>query len=81
MCHFRQELGTCLAWKPASIAAIFENSLRESRVVLWLARIQLASRLTGFNKRGHRRPDIFGIKINGHRLTLLNLIGAIRHAD
>ena len=37
--------------------------------------------MSGFNKSGHCRPDIFGIKINGHRLTLLNLlVDAIRHA-
>ena len=29
--------------------------------------------------RGRSRPDIFAMKIDGHRLTLLNLIGAIRH--
>jgi hypothetical protein len=35
-----------------------------------------------FNTRGRRsRPDIFGIKIDGQRLTLLNLIGAIRYAS
>ena len=68
--HFRQELGTCVECKPTSIAPTFETSLREARV----------GYCSGFNTRGRNRPDIFGLKINGESLTLLNLIGVIRHA-
>ena len=67
---FRQELGTCVECKPTSIAPTFESSLREARV----------GQCSGFNTRGRSRRGIFGLKINGESLTLLNLIGVIRHA-
>ena len=34
----------------------------------------------GVNTRGRCKTDIFAMKIEGHRLTLLNRIGAILHA-
>ena len=68
--HFRQELGTCAECKPTSIAPRFETALREARVG-WCS---------GFITPGRSRPDIFGLKLNGESLTLLNLIGVIPHA-
>ena len=68
--HFRQELGTCAECKPTSIAPRFETALREARV----------GKCSGFNTRRRSRPDIFGLKLNGESLTLLNLIGVIPHA-
>ena len=67
---FPKELGTCEECKPTSIAPTFETSLREARV----------GYCSGCNTCGRRRPDIFGLNINGESLTLLNLIGVIRHA-
>ena len=68
--HFREELGTCVEFKPTSIAPTFETSLREARV----------GYCSGFSTRERNRPDIFGVKISGDSLTVLNLIGVIRQA-
>ena len=67
MFYFRQELGTCVECNPTSIAPSFESSLRKVRSA-WC-----------FNTRGRSRPAMFGIRINGESLTLLKLIGDIRH--
>ena len=78
LCHFRQEWGTCVSCKTTSITPILKKHY-ERRGWCSGKRIQPASRLARFNTRGHSMPDIFIIKINGHRLTLLNIIGAIHH--
>ena len=67
-CHFRQELGTCVDFQPTSIVPTLETSLRVPT-----AHVEYT--------RTPQQADIFGIKIDGQRLTLSNLIGAIRHAS
>ena len=83
MGHFRQELGTCVDCKPTSIVPTRETSLRDKgacSVVVsasnWqadgpgLIRADAAAGLIYF----------FKIKIDGQRLTLLNVIGTIRYS-
>ena len=68
MFYFRQGLGTCVECKQPQL----------------LLRLKVHYERCGqrgdFNTRGRSRPAIFGIRIYGESLTLLNLIGDIRHA-
>ena len=81
MCHFRHELCICVDCKPTSIVPTLKNFITRGAGSVVVSASNWQADGPGLTRERRSRPDIFGIKIDGQRLTLLNRIGAICHAN